>query len=245
MTAQERPTPYQRPATGSRGRPVARRQQLPEEVANYVRDQIITGEVRPGEYLRMEPIAEAIGVSNTPVREGLLMLKSEGFVRLVPRRGFVVETFLPDDIRDLFWAQSVLAGELAARAAERIDDAGLEQLENLLSEYDRAVAASDGEAVADLAHQFHRVINLAAQSNRLALLQGAVVKYLPSRFYAMGERQSPEGNPDHEQIVAALKARDPHGAREAMAAHIVGAADQLVATLRESGLWADEGDASI
>jgi DNA-binding transcriptional MocR family regulator len=65
---------------------LARRQQLPEEVAGYVRELIITGAVRPGEFLRMERIAEAVGVSNTPVREGLLILRSEGLVELVPRR---------------------------------------------------------------------------------------------------------------------------------------------------------------
>src|SRR3954464_12370408 len=94
-----------------------RRQQLPEEVASYVRELIISGSVRPGEFLRMERIAEAVGVSNTPVREGLLALRSEGFVRLVPRRGVVVEPFSRQDIHDIFWTQGVLAGELAARAA--------------------------------------------------------------------------------------------------------------------------------
>ena len=70
-----------------------KRPQLPAEVATYVRGLIISGTVQPGEFLRMEPIAEAVGVSNTPVREGLLALQSEGFVRLVPRRGFVVAPF--------------------------------------------------------------------------------------------------------------------------------------------------------
>src|SRR3954468_16706555 len=98
----------------------ARSHGLPEEVAAYVRELIISGAVRPGDFLRLEPIAEAVGVSNTPVREGLLALRSEGFVRLVPRRGFVVAPFSAQDVRDLFWAQSVLAGELAARAALNI-----------------------------------------------------------------------------------------------------------------------------
>src|SRR6266849_6256300 len=93
-----------------------RRRQLPEEVAAYVRELIMSGVVRPGEFLRMERIAEAIGVSNTPVREGLLALSNQGFVRQIPRRGFVVAPFTKQDIRDLFWAQSVLAGDLAARA---------------------------------------------------------------------------------------------------------------------------------
>src|SRR3954469_23733712 len=96
-----------------------RRQQLPEEVAAYVRELIMSGAVRPGEFLRMERIAEAVGVSNTPVREGLLVLSNQGFVRQIPRRGFVVAPFTRQDIRDIFWSQSILAGELAGRAAKK------------------------------------------------------------------------------------------------------------------------------
>src|SRR3954464_12516971 len=106
-----------------------RRQQLPEEVASYVRELIISGAVPPGEFLRMEPIAEAVGVSNTPVREGLLALRSEGFVQLVPRRGFVVAPFTRQDVRDLFWAQAQLGSELAARAAKKISPEQISSLE--------------------------------------------------------------------------------------------------------------------
>src|SRR3954453_5446958 len=112
-----------------------RRQQLPEEVAGYVRELILSGEVRPGEFLRMEPIAEAVGVSNTPVREGLLALRSEGFVKLVPRRGFVGGPFTQQDVHDLFWAQAQLAGELASRAAAKIDDKELVRLDELVKAY--------------------------------------------------------------------------------------------------------------
>ena len=48
----------------------SRTQGLPDDVAAYVRELILSGEVRPGEFLRLEPIAEAVGVSNTPVQIG-------------------------------------------------------------------------------------------------------------------------------------------------------------------------------
>src|SRR5919205_4629694 len=126
----------------------SRRQQLPEEVATYVRELIISGAVRPGEFLRMEPIAEAVGVSNTPVREGLLALRSEGFVQLVPRRGFVVAPFTAQDVRDLFWAQAQLAAELAARAATKITPDRIVALEAILEQYEEANADDDKERIA-------------------------------------------------------------------------------------------------
>jgi DNA-binding GntR family transcriptional regulator len=210
-----------------------RRQQLPEEVASYVRELIVSGEVQPGEFLRMEPIAEAVGVSNTPVREGLLLLRSEGFVKLVPRRGFMVASFTAQDIRDIFWVQAQLAGELAGRAAKRITPEQIARLERILEEYDET---SDEERLADLGHAFHREINLAADSYRLALLLGSVVKQLPNRFYATIEGMVAASRDDHPKLVDALRKHQVRKARSLMEQHILERAEHLATTFddRES-----------
>ena len=220
----------------------ARHQQLPEEVASYVRELIISGAIRPGEFLRMEPIAEAVGVSNTPVREGLLSLRSEGFVKLVPRRGFVVEPFTRQDVHDLFWAQAQLAGELASRAALKVDDQQLAHLDELAKGYPGAIKRGDADEIARLGHQFHRQVNIAADSQRLALLLGSVVKHLPNTFYAAIEGQVEHTAGDHPEILEALRERDPEKARALMEKHILAGADSLTETLAARGLWRDETD---
>jgi DNA-binding GntR family transcriptional regulator len=220
------------------------RQQLPEEVASYVRELIFSGQVRAGEFLRLEPIAEAVGVSNTPVREGLLTLSSEGFVTLVPRRGFVVAPFSQQDIRDLFWAQAQLAGELAARAAKKITPDQIGTLKSILKAFDKAVEANDTEGIAGLGHAFHRQINLAADSRRLALVLGSVVKHLPNRFYANIEGQVESTRNEHPQLVEALEARNVRKARSLTEMHIREGADHLIAILEERGLWADQASTS-
>ena len=216
------------------------RQQLPEEVASYVRELIISGTVRPGEYLRMEPIAEAVGVSNTPVREGLLALRSEGFVQLVPRRGFVVAPFTPQDVRDLFWAQAQLASELAARAAKKMTPEIVAWLTAYLEEYESALAAGDDDAVADLGYAFHREINLAADSHRLARLLGSVASHLPNRFYATIGGRAAETRAEHPQLLTALAKADSRKARSLMEKHILGGADHLIDLLEQRGLWSCE-----
>jgi DNA-binding GntR family transcriptional regulator len=223
--------------------PIARerspkRTQLPEEVATYVRELIISGEVRPGEFLRLEPIAAAVGVSNTPVREGLVALRSEGFVRLSPRRGFVVAPFTKRDIRDLFWTQAQLGGELAARAAKNMTPERLRLLEANLSAYDRAIESGNNEAIAEVGHQFHRQVNLAADSHRLALLQGAVVKHLPNRFYATINGQVAGAHHEHPLILEAMRDRNARLARSLMTVHIQEGARRLIDTLEKHGLWA-------
>lgn len=220
------------------------RQQLPDEVASYVREMIMSGEVRPGEFLRMEPIAEAVGVSNTPVREGLLALSSEGLVELVPRRGFAVAPFSRQDVRDIFWAQAKLAGELAARAAKKLTPAQIAGLEQNVQLYTAALKAGDEAGIANYGYRFHREINLAAESHRLARLLGSVANSLPDRFYATIEGRAAESGDEHPVLLAALRKGDARQARAIMEKHILGGADHLIALLEERGLWSDRDGAA-
>jgi DNA-binding GntR family transcriptional regulator len=222
----------------------SKRRQLPEEVASYVRGLIISGAVRPGDFLRMEPIAEAVGVSNTPVREGLLALRNEGFVQLVPRRGFVVAPFTQEDVRDLFWAQAQLASELAARAAKNVTPKQIARLEAIAGQYEKAAADGDQERIADLGHHFRREINLAADSPRLALLLGSMVKHLPNRFYAAIEDQVASTRFMHPLLVDALRKRNARKARSLMEEHILQSADYLIEALEQRGLWGNHDSAS-
>lgn len=215
----------------------SRRTQLPEEVAAYVRELIFSGTVRPGEFLRMEPIAEAVGVSNTPVREGLLTLASEGFVKLVPRRGFMVASFSPHDIRDIFWVQGQIAGELAARAAKSISDEEIAQLERTHRDFVVAMSKRLPERVHELGREFHVIINRAADAHRLALLLESVVSQLPRDFYSTIEGRIDESREYHPKLLDAMRNRQARVARTLMTQHIQRSADHLIADLDKRGTW--------
>ena len=216
------------------------RQQLPDEAAGYVREQIMSGNFRPGDFLRMGPIAEAVGMSITPVREGLLALAAEGYVRAIPRRGFVVAEFTRRDIQDLFWTQAKLAGELAARAAREIRDEDLLELAAIQAGYDAAIAAKDVEEISREGHRFHRLVNRAAASERLARLLASTVNHLPRHFYASLESHAAMASTDHAILHGALKARDHERARRVMERHIEESADVVTGMLEARGLWGEK-----
>ena len=182
--------------------------QLSESVATHLREQIISGKLGKGEFLRIDAIAKALNVSTTPVRDGLLLLQSESFVRLMPRRGFVVNSFSRGDLVDLFWAQATLGAELAARAATRMSKEDFAKLLELHQAHERAVEDKDDAVAAKLGHQFHRTINLAADSPRLALLLGSLTKQLPNRFYASIEGQLQGAVEYHPMIMNAIRKSD-------------------------------------
>ena len=103
------------------GAALRRRPQLSDQVAGHVRAWIMSGQVRPGEFIRLDETAAELGVSVTPVREALLTLRGEGLVELVPHRGYLVSPLSREDVADIFWLQGRLAVELAQRAARKID----------------------------------------------------------------------------------------------------------------------------
>lgn len=213
------------------------RRQLSERVASHLREQILTGEVRPGEFLRIEHVARRMGVSSTPVREGLFFLRSEGFVKLAPRRGFLVAPFTPQDVRDLFWAQGTLGGELAARAARKATSEHLDRLDDLTYAYENAKAEGDPVLLTHTGHLFHREINMAADAPRLALLLGAVVRHLPNRFYTTLESQLSSTAEDHPALAQAVRARDAELARSLMSEHLQRGADSIIERLAQLGVW--------
>jgi DNA-binding GntR family transcriptional regulator len=226
--------------TRGRDTGLRRRPQLAEEVADYLRERIMSGQVRSGEYLRLEHVAEELGISITPVREALVALRGEGFVQLLPRRGFVVSPLSRMDVQDVFRVQADIAGELSARAARMITEEQLDRLAQIQSELD----ALHGKAAADkqeaLNHEFHRLINSVSESRKLAWFLVAAVRYAPLSFYGEIHGWTKASLDDHHAVLKALRARDGEAARAAMHRHITHAGDLLVEHLDKLGIWDEE-----
>lgn len=205
-----------------------RRPRLSDEVSEYVRELIVSGRLQPGEFIRPENVADELGVSATPAREGLLSLQSEGLLRVEPRRGFVVAPLSSTDIEDVFTGQALLAGELAARATPLIDDDALAALESIQADLEAAADRGDNDEVERLNHEFHRRIYGVARSPKLSWMIKSSLSYAPRRFFASVEGWPQASAEDHRAIIDALRRRDADGARASMSAHI-GKAGRLLA----------------
>ncbi|MCA1711549.1 MAG: GntR family transcriptional regulator [Actinobacteria bacterium] len=215
------------------------RLQLSDEVAAHLRDQVMSGVLRPGEFIRPEVVATQLGVSVTPVREALLLLRGEDVVRLLPRRGFAVAPLTRVDVEDLFDVQARLAGELAARAVRRAGPEDLAGLADLNRRLVAAVTAQSPDGIEYFEHHFHRAINLTADSRKLAYVLRSASQYLPRRFFTADEHWRKAVDRDHEQILAAFRDKNAEGARAAVEAHILDGRLRLLQHLDEVGFWAD------
>ncbi|MEU5909134.1 GntR family transcriptional regulator [Micromonospora sp. NPDC047527] len=211
--------------------------QLSETVASLLRDRIMSGQLRPGERIRLEEVAQETGLSITPVREALLMLRAEDMVELQPRRGHVVAPLSRQDIIDVFSLQGHIAGELAARVAVSITTAQLDDLRQQHERLRRAAQARQVSRVEQLEFEFHRSINRLTDARKLSWLLRTATRYTPSRFYAADPEWRASMIADHEALLNALDAHDPVTVRPVMARHFTDGAERLVKHLDGLGLW--------
>src|ERR1700691_6577913 len=137
-------------------------------VAALIREQVITGELPAGRQLRQRDLAQRFGVSQTPVREAMRRLESEGLLVCDTHRGFTVVA--PDDgrIEENFQIRAALESLGASLAARRIDAGGLARLRDL-NEKMRALADED-PYYAELNREFHFTVYEFARSPLLLSL---------------------------------------------------------------------------
>ena len=189
-----------------------------------IRAMILSGELAPGAQLSEGGLAEACGVSRTPVRDALRRLESELFIRRSEsQRSFVAEWSL-DDLEEAFELRAMLEGQAARRAAERIGPLQLEQLRAHNRRIHDAISANEPDVAGFLEHnrQFHTIILDAAGSPRLASMLGLLIEqavvWRTAQSYDRDNLQ--RSHHEHEELLAAFARGDGEWAAATMTAHI-------------------------
>ena len=200
----------------------------------------MTGQVRPGDFIRLDETAAALGVSVTPVREALLTLRGEGMVDSVPHRGYLVAALSRGDVTDIFWLQEQIAVQLKLRAAAVIGPDAIRRLEFLNHSLRAAIRARDEAEVVRFESEFHRLINVSADSSKLEWFLNNALRYTPQDLYAGDPGWQELAVTSHERLIAALKAEDLASVEEEVRIQFTDGAQRLIAHLEQIGMW-DEG----
>ena len=209
-----------------------RRGGLADEVATYVREQILTGGFRPGSKIDQEAVGIALDVSRSPVREALVVLGQEGLVDVTPRRGAFVARVTPEDIVDHYELFGVVSGRAAAMAATMLDDERIADLAEIHARFESGAT----DDLSQLNDDFHRVINRVAPRRTRWLLR-LLVKSVPAHYYEFADGWNAQAVEHHGSILAAIVARDPAAARAAMEHHLRESGEAAAASLQRQGFW--------
>jgi DNA-binding GntR family transcriptional regulator len=195
---------------------------LSDQLASYLRGEIYSGRLRPGERLYEVELCKRLSVSRAPLREAILTLRTDGLVEVRPNRGATVTRFEDDDIREVFTLRQLIEPLGARGAAERGDSTALEAMERALEELRFAVQHGDALQVA-LAHAaLHRAIALASGMPRLAAFVDALCTQMLASHgtgYATEREATDNLLADHEPIVNAIAAGDAEHADALMRGH--------------------------
>ena len=193
-----------------------------DRVYQHVKEGVLARSYEGGTLLTEGELAEAVGVSRTPVREALLRLEAEGLIKLYPKKGALVLPVSAQEIADVVETRQ-LVEEHAARKAVPAAPQLLERLAELLAKQQEQAAAGDlaGAAVTDRC--FHAEIVRSGGNEILSRLYDQ----LRDRQLRMGVAvmhshpdRIAKGLSEHEEILAALRSGDADAAVAVVSRHI-------------------------
>ncbi len=180
---------------------------LREQVYEYLRDQMATGGIQSGSFLDLNDIARQLGISRTPLREALLHLESQGFVSVLPRRGFVINALTLDDIRHYYEIIGALEAAALESVGPSLSPADFARMRVLDADMTDAVGRRDFDRYYAANLAFHDVYLLRSDNRRLV----AQVHLLKQRLYdwprrdAMLQAWEAHSVVEHEDFLALLE----------------------------------------
>ncbi|MGN6770420.1 MAG: GntR family transcriptional regulator [Rhizobiaceae bacterium] len=210
-----------------------------QKAYDAIRHSILTGTYECGMHLRAANLAEAIGVSRTPVREALRRLHAEGLVEFFENRGAFVAGWSRDEAEEVFDLRLVLECHAANRAALRLNPGQIERLVELTDRMERHSIGRERDIaiVTDANNRFHGLIIEAAANRRLsAIISNVVELSLSSRtFNIYSDVAFSRSIAHHRELIEAFRERDPVWAAGVMNNHIRAAYHVFTASLRPMG----------
>jgi DNA-binding GntR family transcriptional regulator len=208
---------------------------LAQDVAARLREAILQGHFAPGERLREEQLANALGVSRGPVREALGQLERQGLVVINRNRGAAVAQLSREDLEELYTLRLAIE-ELAVRRATRfVDEATIAGFDAIVAAIQQAIARGVSEAeAAELDLQLHDLIYRTARHRRLeetwANLRPQIHILLLSRNVAHGDFREMLLT-SHQDIVDAIRDRDEERAVAFIHEHLAGSYERVERSL--------------
>ncbi len=191
-----------------------------EQVADFLRERILSGVYPRGSRLKQAQIAEQLRLSITPVREALKLLEAEGYVSGNSYRGARVVPFDPAASAEILQLRLLLEAQLVREAVGNATARDIEDLRALAEEFRDAFASGDRAGARGINYRFHRrLYDIAHLPQTLHFVQILWARY-PFDLINAVQGRGGDAVREHEEILQALTAGDVAAATLAMRRHI-------------------------
>jgi len=203
---------------------------LGRSVHDRLKRAIIQGDFNPGSRVVESRVADALGISRTPVREAIHKLERDGLLRQGPKGGFFVAGLTPADIEETFGIRSVLESYAARLAAIRHMEGELRPLEEKLEAYQEILDRGDLDALPKINTEFHDLLYGLSHSPKLIKM----INDLRDHIYRFRlvilkiEEMARLSNEDHRLMLRAIRERDAEGVERLVRDHILRGQDIIL-----------------
>ncbi len=130
---------------------------LREQVYEYLKREISNNNLKSGEFININDISEKLGISKTPLRDALLQLEMDGFVKIYPRKGIVVNRLELNDIKNIYEIIGALECSVINSIADKFNDSYLDQMDRFNTEMKDALKRNNFTEYYDNNLNFHNV----------------------------------------------------------------------------------------
>lgn len=209
-----------------------------EKVYEKVKGLAIDYHFRPGERVNEVELAAQLGVSRTPVREALNRLAKDGFMNVVPNRGFYSRDLTPEGVRELYEVRMVIEQSTFRFACLRATDEEIAETTAIweeVSQHRPAQTEQDWAKIAEIDERFHMEIARISHNSRLYEMLDSLNSL--SRFFRRIDLETPvrrnNAYDEHVEIIAALRQRDIEKGVVLIEQHISLSAEHAVEVTKE------------
>ena len=200
-------------------------------VFHKIRDDILSGKYKDHEELKEVAIGEELGVSRTPVREAFRQLELEGLLQIIPNKGAYVVGITVKDVSDIYEMRALLEGLAARWACEHITEEQLFALEENIYLSKFYADKDNTEQLIDLDTKFHELLYIASNSKMLQHQLSDYHQYVirTRRKMLANKHRGAASNHEHEDILLAIKDKNPELAEKLASKHITNAYANMIA----------------
>lgn len=182
---------------------------LREQVYTYLREKIASGDLSPGASINLSALSKELQVSSSPLRDAMIQLDLEGFVKITPRRGIIVKPLTFEEIRDLYQVIGALEVSVFHEVFDLLDGEKSAEMQRLNDAMKKGLAAGNHEKHYYLNRDFHNVYLDLSKNNQLR----SIIHPLKERLLDFRKRQYDVEWEllkcgEHQLIIDAIKARD-------------------------------------
>lgn len=209
---------------------------LSARVYHEIKGLILRNEIMPGQKLHHQELSERLGVSRTPVREALTRLVQEGYVNLLPNRGFICKEIRMQEAEELYELREALEAFAVEKAIENLDDEALERLQRKMELYGRDVQKRFTRERLIYDQNLHLEIaeisgNETLKKSLHQVFERIILKRKTDGLYDLARGVT--AHQEHMSLLEAMRRRDVHQAVKIVRSHIYEGKKNVLSDLKQ------------